>query len=138
MKNFKSIIVALVVFIGIFSLVFILYKVIAKPTYICTDTTNNVQYTFDNEDDMNIFCDNLSKNDDSVISSFNIYNDLINNNDNRFSFYPYLDSSNNLIITIVIVDCNNPEDAKNKAIEWFGNHSYNINDYKVEFEYPCE
>ena len=33
---------------------------------------------------------------------------------------------------------NNPNEAKNDSIEWFRKHSYNINDYKIEYEYPCE
>ena len=138
MKEFKSTIIALVIFICIFSLVLVLYKVITKPTYVCTDTTNNVEYTFDSEEEMNAFCDNLNVIDDSAMASLNIYNDLINNNDSRFSFYPYLDSKNKMNIIVVIVDCQNPVGAKNGAIEWFSNHSYNINDYEIDYEYPCE
>jgi len=138
MKKYNSTIIALVIFVVMILFVIIFSKSFFKTTYICTDTTNNVEYTFDTEDEMNSFCDNLSIVDDSSMSSNSIYYDLINNNDKRFSFYPYLDSNNNFTIITVIVDCNNPNEAKNDSIEWFRKHSYNINDYKIEYEYPCE
>lgn len=140
MKDLKRIIISLIVFIGIGVFLFVLYSLFFKTIYYCTDNVNNIQYTFDTEEEMNAFCDNLGQNKekDSAISSFSIYNDLINNNDPGYTFYPYADSNNNFVITVVIVDCENPQNAKNKSIEWFKNHSYNINDYKIEYEYPCE
>lgn len=50
---------------------------------------------------------------------------------------PYINSNNNLAIIIIITDYKNPEIAKKQAKEWFINHSYNIKDYIIDFEYPC-
>lgn len=137
MKNYKSTIISLVVFIICFFIAICFYTSISKPKFVCTDVTNNKEYTFDTKEEMDAFCDTLSKTEDEKMTSSSIYYDLINNNDSRFSFYPYIDGNNKFTITVVIVDCQNPSEAKNKAIEWFQNHSYNINDYNIEFEYPC-
>ena len=138
MKKYKSTLIAVAVFVCIFGLVLILYNTIFKTEFVCTDVTNNTKYKFDTKEEMDAFCDNLSTIDDSSMTTFPIYDDLINNNDSRFSFYPYIDSDNQFTITVVIVDCLNPNDAKNQSINWFRNHGYDINDYNIEYEYPCE
>ena len=140
MKN-KSTIVALIIFIVVFTVFiigFIIYKSFFKKEYSCTDYSTNTTYTFKSEEEMHEVCDKFNGvEDDNTMTSYNIYNDLINTNDPDFAFYPYADGDK-LSIIIAISNCDNPNKAKEKAIAWFKNHSYNINDYTIEYEYPCE
>ena len=87
---------------------------------------------------MHKVCDNLYENDeDKIMDTYIIYNDLIEVDDPDFAFYPYINSDNKLSIIITIANCDNPTLAKEKAEKWFSDNSYNINDYTIEYEYPC-
>ena len=140
MKN-NSTLVAIGVFIGVL-VVFIVGYFVFKPTkkvYSCTNYETNEVYTFDSEEEMHKVCDNLSNDDDDqLLESYPIYKDLVNTNDSSFAFYPYINSDKKLSIIIAVTDCNNVEGAKEKVKKWFSNHSYNINDYTIEYEYPCD
>ena len=141
MKN-KNLIIALSIS-GIVLVLFLIgYLIISnlnKEEYTCTDYETNQTYVFKNEKEMHEVCDKFNGTEaDAILSQYNIYNDLINNNDSSFNFYPYVDSNNQLAIIVSISNCENKDLAKEKAISWFREHSYNINDYQVDFEYPCE
>ena len=87
---------------------------------------------------MHSVCDKFNGiEEDKLIQKYPIYKDLINANEEEFIFEPYIDSNNNLAIIIIITDCKNPEIARKKSKEWFINHSYNIKDYTIDYEYPC-
>ena len=138
----KSTVIAIIVFIGVLFVIvtsYVIYNNLSKEKYYCTDYETNTTYIFNTEDEMHEVCDKFSGVEkDKTMKSYKIYDDLINNKDNRFTFYPYVSADNKLNIIITIIDCNNKELAKEKAVEWFKNHSYDINDYTIEFEYPCE
>ena len=88
---------------------------------------------------MHKVCDSLNgTDDDAIMDNYAIYDDLINANDPSYAFYPYINSDKTLSIIIAIVDCNNQALAKDKAEKWFSDHSYNMGDYTIEYEYPCE
>ncbi len=141
MKNKEKIIPLLVftmTFI-IFIVVFIIVNNSNKAKYSCFDYQTNQTYTFNTEEEMHAVCDKLEGiEEDQIMESYPIYNDLKNVNDPDFAFYPYIDSDNNLNIIIAITNCNNPEYAKEKAKKWFSDHSYNINEYNIEYENPCD
>lgn len=141
MKN-KNIIIPAIVFIIVLVLsiiIYLIYTNINKDKYTCTDYETNTTYTFKNEKDMHEVCDNFNGvKDDQILSSYEIYQDIVTINSDRYSFYPYLDSDKKLAIIITITDCNNPKEAEEQANKWFSDHSYNINDYQVDYEYPCE
>ena len=141
MKN-KSTMTALIIFIivfAIFMIGFIIYKSFFGKEYSCIDYSSNTEYTFKSEKEMHEVCDQFNGvAEDNAMSNYSIYDDLINNNDPDFAFYPYINADKELSIIIAISNCENPNLAKTKAIAWFKNHSYNINDYTIEYEYPCE
>ncbi len=136
----KDILIPIIVFIIIFILFIGIYLIINNKSnkYSCYDYENDITYTFKTEEEMHEVCDKFTgEKDDQLLNSYTIYNDLLNVDDSSFAFYPYINSNEELSIIITITDCDNPEQAKEKAINWFNNHSYNINDYTVEYEYPC-
>ena len=138
----KSTIIAIIVFVTIliiFTSIYFISKNLNKDKYYCIDYETDTTYTFKTEEEMHATCDKFNGvEDDKILESSKIYNDLISYKDDSFNFYPYVDSNKKLAIIITIIDCNSPTTAKEKAIKWFSNHSYNINDYQVDYEYPCE
>lgn len=142
----KNNIIAIMVFLVVLFVFTIGYSIYnnrnsnnTKEEYYCTDYETNTTYTFNTLEEMHEVCDQFSGLEkDKKLESYSIYDDLINNNDDSFTFYPYINTDDKLSIIIVITDCYNPEMAKERAIEWFENHSYDINDYIIEYEYPCE
>lgn len=140
MKN-KEKIIPIIVFLMTFIVFIITFLIINrsnKTEYSCYDYANDKTYTFKTEEEMHQVCDNLNVEEDQLLESYPIYNDLINTDDSSFAFYPYINSDKKLSIVIAISDCDNPTSAKAKAEKWFSNHSYNINDYTIEYEYPCD
>ena len=143
MKN-KETIIPLLIFITTFVLVIIVFFVFnnsKKNEYSCYDSENNITYSFDTEEEMHEVCDNLNSTEteeDKILDSYEIYNDLLNVEEDDFAYYPYVNSDKSLTIIIAISYCNNQAAAKAHAEKWFSDHSYNINDYTVEYEYPCE
>ncbi len=120
-------------------LIVILYLYFSKDKYSCIDYETHTYYSFSNEEEMHKVCDQFNGTlEDKKMNSYDIYNDLINANYSDFSFAPYINSDNKLSIIIAITDCDKPNEAKSNAIKWFKNHNYNINDYIIEYEYPCE
>ena len=142
MMKKNSTMISLVVFVIAFIIIilgFVIYNSLNKKTYSCIDYSSNTTYTFDNEEEMHEVCDKFNGvEEDKIIDSYTIYNDLINENNDSFTLYPYVNSDKKLSIIITIIDCDNPNTAKEKAIKWFHDHSYNINDFTIEYEYPCE
>lgn len=138
----KNNVIALLVFIGvliIFIIGFGIYSYNSKDNYSCIDYETNTYYSFKTEKEMREVCNKFNGiEEDTIMSSYSIYNDLINVKDNSFSFSPYVESDNKLAIIVIILDCNNPDNAKKKAIQWFSDHSYNIADYHIDYEYPCQ
>jgi hypothetical protein len=139
MKNNNNYI-SIAVFVVVFLVVFGIFQLVNmnKDKYSCFDYENNVTYTFKTEEDMHEVCDKLNGvADDNVMNSYSIYDELINTDDsNGFSFDPYV-LDDELVIIVAITDCDNPELAKERARQWFKDHSYNINDFKIEYENPC-
>ena len=133
-----SIAIFLIVFVVII-MGFVVYNRFIKKEYTCTDYSSNTTYTFDSEEEMHAVCDKFNGvEDDKILGSNSIYEDLVNTNDPDFAFYPYVNSNDEISIIIAISNCDNPSKAKEKAIRWFSDRSYNINDYTIEYEYPCE
>ncbi len=136
----KEILIPIAVFVIVFILIigiYLIYINLNKPKYFCTDYSTNTYYEFDTEEEMHKVCDKFNGvEDDKIMETYSIYNDLIEAEDPGFAFYPYI-SNEKLSIIIAISDCNDQEGAKKRAIKWFSDHSYNIANYDVEYEYPC-
>ena len=136
--NKKLILVIIIVFILVSTISYSLINLLNSDKYFCFDYDTDTYYSFKTEEEMHEVCDKFNGvEDDKKMSNYTIYDDLINANDRSFSFDPYINSNNELSIIVKIIDCNNQESAKEKAKKWFSNHSYNINDYVIEYEYPC-
>ena len=136
-KNLKIAIIVFGIVLVLFIIGYLIYT--NKNKYTCTDYETKTTYTFKNAKDMHEVCDNFNGvKDDQVLETYDIYHDLIKSNNKAYSFYPYLDDNKQLAIIITITDCNNPQEAEEKANKWFSEHSYNINDYHIDYEYPCE
>lgn len=137
----KEKIIPLVVFVLTFIIVIVIFTVFSnskKQVYSCYDYENDKTYTFETEEEMHQVCDKLDGvEEDKLLSSNPIYEDLIATNDSDFAFYPYINDEQELVITIAISNCDTPDLAKKKAVDWFSEHSYDINDYIIEYEYPC-
>ena len=128
------ILVLVVIFIVVYSITDTLMKK-NNDTYSCYDYTSDTYYTFKTEQEMHEVCDQF---DDNNINNYTIYDELINTDDNNgYSFDPYV-RDNELVIIVAITDCTNPEQAKENARKWFSDHSYDINNFKIEYENPCE
>ena len=145
MKNKEKmfpILVAVVTFIVVIA-IFLIINANKKDKYSCYDSTNDITYTFETEEEMHEVCDNLNSeveeelDKEDEFASYPIYNDLVNAEDPSFAFYPYINDDNKLSIIVAIADCDNVELAKSKARKWFSDHSYNISDYTIEYENPC-
>ena len=139
-KNSKMMVLNgfIIVFI-IIVICIVIYNSLYKKEYSCIDYGSNTLYTFKSEKEMHKVCDQFNGvEEDKIMSSYDIYDDLINTNDPDFVFYPYINADKKLSIIVAISNCDNPNRAKEKAIAWFRNHSYNIRDYTIEYEYPCE
>ena len=137
----KSSIVGIAVFVVVFVVGisgYYIYNGISSNKYSCIDPNTNAFYSFNTEEEMHEVCDLFDSNDVEDTGYKNIYNDLVETNDSSFNFYPYINSNNTLSIIVTILDCNNSTSIKNKVEKWFKDHSYNINDYTIEYEYPCE
>jgi len=141
MKN-KNLIVYLTISAFVLIVLLLGYLIISnskKEEYSCTDYETNQTYTFTSEEEMHKICDQFNgTEEDTIISQYDIYNALINTNNDSFSFYPYLEGNKKLAIIVTITDCDKPTQAKEQVSKWFENHSYNINDYQIDYEYPCD
>lgn len=140
MKN-KEKIIPIVVFLMtfiVFIIVFVLINNVNKDKYSCYDYEKDMTYTFKTEEEMHQVCDKLNGNDDDqIMESYPIYDELLKVNDPDFSFYPYINDDKKLAIIIAISNCEHPAIAKEKAEQWFSDHSYNIKDYVIEYENSC-
>ncbi len=136
----KNKVIPLIVFVVVFLIIICVYFLLNSNTkYSCIDYRTDTYYEFNNEEEMHAVCDKFNGvDDDKIMDNYTIYNDLKDVNEEDFAFYPYINSDETLSITIVISNCDNPTFAKAKAEKWFRNHSYNINDYVIEYEYPCD
>lgn len=136
----KSTMVFIIAFIVVFIVVFsILEATMNQTNYSCYDYETNTTYTFKTEEEMQEVCSSYNGvEEDNTMNSYNIYEELINTDDrDGFSFDPYV-RNNELVIIVQIIDCDNPEKAKEKVKAWFKEHSYNINNFTIEYETPCE
>ena len=142
MKKKSSTMIALIVFIIVFLIIIIslvIYNSLFKKEYSCIDYGSNTTYTLKSEKEMHKVCDQFNGvEEDRLMSNYDIYDDLISTNDPDFAFYPYINADKKLSIIVAISNCDNPNQAKEKAVAWFKNHSYIISDYTIEYEYPCE
>ena len=141
MMKEKEKIIPLVVFVLTFVIVIVIFFIINssnKQEYSCYDYENEKTYTFESEEEMHKVCDKLNGGaEDELLASYPIYEDLIDVNDSDFAFYPYINDDQELEIIIAIANCDTPDLAKKRADSWFDEHHYDINDYNVEYEYPC-
>ena len=140
MKKEKNIIIIMLVSFTAFILVFSIFQLSRnKEEYSCYDYETNTTYTFKTEKEMQEVCSSFNgAEEDNTMNSYNIYEELINTDDrDGFSFDPYV-RNNELVIIVQIIDCDNPGKAKEKAKAWFKEHSYNINNFTIEYETPCE
>jgi len=137
----KNILVPIIAFVIVFVVVigiYLIYNYFNKAKYSCVDYSTNTYYEFKTEKEMHEVCDKFNGvEEDKKLEKYPIYNELIKVNDEDFAFYPYINSDDNLSITIAISNCDNPTAAKDKALKWFKDHSYNISDYNIEYESPC-
>ena len=137
-KNMNNVFIAVTVIV-VLLVFYLVYNSITKDKYSCVDYETNTYYTFKTESDMHKVCDKFNGvEEDKQLNSYEIYDDLINADEYGFTFDPYINSNDGLSIIVIITDCNHPKEARERAINWFKNHSYNISDYAIEYEYPCE
>ena len=137
-KNMNIVFIAVTVIV-VLLVFYLVYNSITKDKYSCVDYETNTYYTFKTESDMHKVCDKFNGvEEDKQLNSYEIYDDLINADEYGFTFDPYINSNDGLSIIVIITDCNHPKEARERAINWFKNHSYNISDYAIEYEYPCE
>ncbi len=137
-KNMNNVFIAVTVIV-VLLVFYLVYNSITKDKYSCVDYETNTYYTFKTESDMHKVCDKFNGvEEDKQLNSYEIYDDLINADEYGFTFDPYINSNEELSIIVIITDCNHPKEARERAINWFKNHSYNISDYTIEYEYPCE
>ena len=141
--NDKNKIIPLIVFVCVFVIVFGMFYLFGnkktKDSYSCYDYETEKTYTFDTEEEMHQVCDNLNGGEeDKLLSDYLIYDDIVKSNEKGFAMIPYINDDKELSIIIAISDCKNPDKAKADAKKWFSDHSYNINDYNIDYEYPCE
>ena len=139
MMKSKSTIIGLSVFIIIFCIFLTINNLFDKDyKYSCIDENTNTTYRFNSKDEMEKVCSKLNKSEeDLIIDNYPIYNDLINEDNSYFSFDPYVNTDGKLSIIISITYCNDNNLVKSKINEWFRSHSYNMSDYTIEYEYPC-
>lgn len=139
MKN-KNTVVPIIVFVitfVVFLVIFFIVSSLNDEKYFCIDYEKKIKYTFKTEEKMHQFCDKLNGGEeDQVLEESDIYKDLIKVDDPGFAFYPFV-VDKKLHIIIAISDCQNPNAAKERAIKWFSDNNYNINDYNVEYENSC-
>ncbi len=137
-KNMNNVFIAVTVIV-VLLVFYLVYNSITKDKYSCVDYETNTYYTFKTESDMHKVCDKFNGvEEDKQLNSYEIYDDLINADEYGFTFDPYINSNDGLSIIVIITDCNHPKETRERAINWFKNHSYNISDYTIEYEYPCE
>lgn len=137
-KNMNNVFIAVTVIV-VLLVFYLVYNSITKDKYSCVDYETNTYYTFKTESDMHKVCDKFNGvEEEKQLNSYEIYDDLINADEYGFTFDPYINSNDGLSIIVIITDCNHPKEARERAINWFKNHSYNISDYTIEYEYPCE
>lgn len=141
--NDKYKIVPLIVFVLVFIIVIGMFYLFNnkedKMEYSCYDYETEKTYTFETEEEMHKVCDKLNGGEeDQLLSDYLIYDDIVKSNEESFAMIPYMNDDKELAIIIAISDCKNPDKAKADAKKWFSDHSYNINDYNIDYEYPCE
>jgi len=143
MMKSKSTIISLSVFIIILCIFITINNLFDKDyKYSCIDESTNTTYRFNSKEEMEKVCSKFNQElyliDESNLDEYPIYNKLINVDDsNGFSFDPYINSDNHLAIIVKIIDCDNQEVAIRKSKEWFVKNNFNINNYEIEYEYPC-
>lgn len=139
---------ATMISISVFVIVFVLFITISNLfnndyKYSCTDLETNTTYKFNSKEAMHKVCDKFTYKSDNIedvsLNSYSIYSKLIEVDDRYgFSFEPYINSDNKLAIIIRIINCNNQELAINNSKQWFKNNGYSMDNYVIEYEYPCE
>ena len=138
MNKYK--LIPIIISIGIFIIFIVIYLIINtnKYNYSCYDYENDINYTFKTEEEMHAVCDKITgEEEDKIMNTYPIYNDLINEDDSSYAFYPYINDNKTLSIIVTVLDCDNPTRVVDKVEKWFKNHNYNITDYNIEYEYPC-
>ena len=139
MKN-KNTVVPIIVFVitfVVFLVIFFIVSSLNDEKYFCIDYEKKIKYTFKTEEKMHQFCDKLNGGEeDQILEESDIYKDIVKVDDSGFAFYPFV-VDKKLHIIIAISDCQNPNAAKERAIKWFSDNNYNINDYNVEYENSC-
>lgn len=141
--NDKYKIIPLVIFVLVFIIVMGLFYLFnnrdAKEKYSCYDYETGTTYTFETEEEMHKVCDKFNgQEEENLLSTQSIYEDIVNSNEEGFAMIPYMNDDKELAIIVAISDCKNPEKVKANVKKWFSDHSYNINDYIIDYEYPCE
>ncbi len=141
----KNTLYSIFVFIGVFVVVvggYYIYTLLTNPSeekYSCIDYETNTTYSFATEEEMHEVCDKFNgKEYDEKLENYPEHEEITEAEDESFSFYPYVNSDNKLAIIVVLLDCNDIDGAKQKALNWLTNKGYNLNNYVIEYEYPCE
>ena len=143
----KSTLYSIFIFIGVFLVFIIGYydinslsnKEASKDVYSCIDPETNREYTFDNEEEMHNVCDSFNTNEtknETTEKQTTTNNSEVVVEDVGYDLYPYVRDDGKKAVTIIITDCNNIDSTKNEALNKFG-EEHNINDYVIEYEYPC-
>ena len=88
--------IPIIVFTVTFIIVILLFFVFnnsKKAKYSCYDYKTDTTYTFKTEEEMHEVCDQLENNEeDQLLDSYTIYNDLLEVDDPDFAFYPYINN----------------------------------------------
>jgi len=147
----KSNLYALFVFIGVFLVFIIGYYVYTsinsngdnKQVYSCIDYETNTEYTFDNEEEMHSVCDKFNtnevkeENNNSNSNEQNTGKDTVEEVEEAFDFYTYEKNNGKKAVIVLILDCNDIDATKKKALRKFSADGHNLNEYVVEYQYPC-
>lgn len=135
----KSTVICFCIFIIVLVLFFSIYSLFDNDyKYSCTDYETNTTYKFNNKETMKRVCNNYVSKEDTILKSDPIYSKLLSVDDRYgFSFDPYVNTNNKIAIIIRILDCRNQNDAIRRSKKWFVDNEFNMNNYVIEYEFPC-
>ena len=54
-----------------------------------------------------------------------------------FDLYPYVKSDGKKAVIVLVLDCNDIDATKKKALKKFSDEGHNLNEYVIEYQYPC-
>ena len=142
----KSTLYAIFVFIGVFLVFIIGYYIFPgatnnnKKVYSCINYETNTEYTFDNEEEMHAVCDSFNTNEqkeEKENSNEKTEKENVEEVEEAFDLYTYVKSDGKKAVIVLVLDCNDIDATKKKALKKFSDEGHNLNEYVIEYQYPC-